>query len=609
VSEERYLEAALRLGVEIAAAAIWSDERCTWVGASPEEAPGGALAVAYASFGPDLYGGTAGVGLVLAELFDAGGSDEPELRRAALGALDHALGRADEVPEPARLGAYGGRLGIALAAARAGRVLGEPELVARAGELVGGLDYEAEPLEHDLLGGRAGGILALLALHELAVEGATLERAVALGDGLVAAAERDRTGWSWPSLAAPEDRNLTGLSHGTAGIGLALLELERAGGGARFGAAAEAAFAYERSLYDARARNWPDLRAFALQGRPADAAPPCSTLWCHGAPGIALSRLRACELGDSDGCEEEARRALATTAESLGHQLGAGNYSLCHGLTGNAEVLAEGAGLLGEEPAIVREVADAGLENHLEAVVPWPLGVQDGQTDGLLVGRAGTAYFYLRLHDPRRPSLLLLRPESFASATMSGLSDYTSLPDDLPAPADDGAADHLPDAPLPHLALPATSGGEVDVAELATGLLVAYVYPRTGVPGEPLPEGWDDIPGARGCTPQSCSYRDSLAAFGRHGVSLVGISAQSEAEQAEFAAREHIAYPLLADPGLRLAAALHLPTFEVEIGGEAVTLYRRLTFVAEAGLIVKAFYPVFPPDRDAATVLAWLDAR
>jgi peroxiredoxin len=189
------------------------------------------------------------------------------------------------------------------------------------------------------------------------------------------------------------------------------------------------------------------------------------------------------------------------------------------------------------------------------------------------------------------------------------VSDFSSLPDDLPVPVDDGAADHLPGTSVPRLALPATSGGEVDLAELATGLLVAYVYPRTGVPGEPLPDGWDDIPGARGCTPQSCSYRDSVAGFERHGARLVGISAQSEAEQAEFAAREHIPYPMLADPGLGLATTMRLPTFKVEIGGEERTLYKRLTFVAEDGVIAKAFYPVFPPDRDAAEVLAWLDAR
>jgi len=185
------------------------------------------------------------------------------------------------------------------------------------------------------------------------------------------------------------------------------------------------------------------------------------------------------------------------------------------------------------------------------------------------------------------------------------VSDYAALPPDLPVPEDDGGADHLVGMAMPSLSLPATSGGGLDLAALATGRLVAYLYPRTGTPGEPLPDGWDDIPGARGCTPQSCSYRDALAEFERHGAIVVGIGAQSTAEQAEFAAREQIPFPLLSDPELRLAAALRLPTFEAA----GMTLYRRLTLIAEAGTIVKAFYPVFPPDRDAAAVLAWLAAH
>lgn len=182
------------------------------------------------------------------------------------------------------------------------------------------------------------------------------------------------------------------------------------------------------------------------------------------------------------------------------------------------------------------------------------------------------------------------------------MNDSLALPDDLPVPEDDGAADHLTGMQVPTLMLHSTQRGSLDLAEPARGRLVAYVYPRTGVPGEPLPAGWDDIPGARGCTPQSCAYRDALAEFERLGATVVGISAQSPAEQREFAAREHIPFPLLSDSGLELAAALRLPTFTVE----GMTLYRRLTFVAEAGRIVKGFYPVFPPDRNAAEVLAWL---
>jgi peroxiredoxin len=182
------------------------------------------------------------------------------------------------------------------------------------------------------------------------------------------------------------------------------------------------------------------------------------------------------------------------------------------------------------------------------------------------------------------------------------MSDYTALPDGLPAPTDDGAADGLVGSSLPDMALPSTLGGELSLADAGVRLLVAYVYPMTGTPGRALPEGWDDIPGARGCTPQSCAYRDALAEFRGLGADLVGISAQSPAEQAEFAEREHIPYPLLSDEGLRLAEALGLPTFEAE----GRTFYRRLTFVAAEGRIVKVFYPVFPPDRDAAEVLAWL---
>jgi peroxiredoxin len=182
------------------------------------------------------------------------------------------------------------------------------------------------------------------------------------------------------------------------------------------------------------------------------------------------------------------------------------------------------------------------------------------------------------------------------------VSDYTALPDGLPAPVDDGAADGLVGSVLPELALPSTLGGELSLADAGARLLVAYVYPMTGTPGQALPEGWDDIPGARGCTPQSCAYRDALAEFRELGADLVGISAQSPAEQAEFAEREHIPYPLLSDDGLWLAEALGLLTFEAE----GRTFYRRLTFVAAGGRIVKVFYPVFPPDRDAAEVLAWL---
>ncbi|HEY5977686.1 MAG TPA: peroxiredoxin [Solirubrobacterales bacterium] len=184
------------------------------------------------------------------------------------------------------------------------------------------------------------------------------------------------------------------------------------------------------------------------------------------------------------------------------------------------------------------------------------------------------------------------------------MTDLSILPPDLPVPEDDGAADHLEGLEMPRgRTLPSTAGGELDPGTAAgDGRLVAYVYPRTGTPGEPLIAGWDDIPGARGCTPQSCAYREAIAEFSALEATVIGVSAQTPAEQAEFAAREQIPFPLLSDSGLALADSIGLPTFEA--GG--LRLYRRLTLVLEAATIVKCFYPVFPPDRDAAEVLAWL---
>jgi peroxiredoxin len=184
-------------------------------------------------------------------------------------------------------------------------------------------------------------------------------------------------------------------------------------------------------------------------------------------------------------------------------------------------------------------------------------------------------------------------------------TDYSSLPPDLPVPEDDGAADHLDGMTLPPLEL-AVAGGEgqrFDLLEAATlGTLVAFVYPRTGTPGQPLVPGWDDIPGARGCTPQSCAFRDRHFALAGLGAMVVGISAMDPGEQAAFAEREHLPYALLNDGPLRLRDELGLPTFDVC----GTTLYKRLTFVARGGTIKKVFYPVFPPDRNAAEVEGWL---
>jgi peroxiredoxin len=186
------------------------------------------------------------------------------------------------------------------------------------------------------------------------------------------------------------------------------------------------------------------------------------------------------------------------------------------------------------------------------------------------------------------------------------VSDYLSLPDDLPVPVDDGGADHLSGTAAPAVRLASSAGGEVDLAGLGRGLTVIYVYPMTGTPGVALPDGWDEIPGARGCTPESCAFRDHFAQLREAGADAVyGLSTQVLQTQRELAERLELPYPLLADPRLELGAALGLPAFEA--GG--ATRYRRLTLVIVNGRIEHVFYPVFPPDGHAGEVLAWLSAR
>ncbi len=187
-------------------------------------------------------------------------------------------------------------------------------------------------------------------------------------------------------------------------------------------------------------------------------------------------------------------------------------------------------------------------------------------------------------------------------AEASGKHDPTFLPPGIPVPQDDGAARHLTGMKLPDLALPATRGGAINLALLG-GRTVLYIYPRTGVPGVDLPPGWDDIPGARGCTPQSCGFRDHFAELKALGAShLFGLSTQNTDYQREAAERLHLPFAILSDAKLAFARALNLPTFSVA----GMTLLKRMALVIDDGIIDKVFYPVFPPDKNAAEVMAWL---
>ena len=170
-------------------------------------------------------------------------------------------------------------------------------------------------------------------------------------------------------------------------------------------------------------------------------------------------------------------------------------------------------------------------------------------------------------------------------------------------PEDDGGADGLEGRRVPDLTLASTQG-PLGLRQASGERLVLYVYPRTGDPGRPSPSGWDEIPGARGCTPENCAFRDHERELRVLGAAVLGLSSQPLEEQREFAERERIPYPLLNDSSLALARQLGLPTFEFA----GLVLYKRLTLVGERGRIARVFYPVFPPDRHPQEVLTWLQA-
>lgn len=182
--------------------------------------------------------------------------------------------------------------------------------------------------------------------------------------------------------------------------------------------------------------------------------------------------------------------------------------------------------------------------------------------------------------------------------------DLHSLPAGLPVPVEDGACAHLWGAAMPRVSLPSTGGGEVDLSSLA-GRTVVYAYPRTGTPDrDPLP-GWDMIPGARGCTPQSCAFRDHHAELAARGARVFGLSTNPIEYQREAAERLHLPFALLSDEAMALTRALRLPTFEIA----GLTLLKRFTLIVRDGVIEHVFYPVFPPDANAGEVVAWLRTR
>jgi lantibiotic modifying enzyme len=250
-------------------------------------------------------------------------------------------------------------------------------------------------------------------LHAILNEPLLLEAAVRFGQDLNHIATHDGDTYSWELPGIKSYRNLTGFSHGTAGAAVALLELYAETGEALFRDAALGAFQYERRHFSANHGNWPDFRKNDGHGGRRPSRFPCRSFWSHGAPGIALSRLRACQLLDEERFKVEAATALATTRDSIAaaHASSSGNYSLCHGLAGNSEAILYGAHVLDDrtaDPTIVFETALAAIERYAVSGASWPCGTHIGETPGLMLGLSGIGHHLLRLAHPSIPSVALL---------------------------------------------------------------------------------------------------------------------------------------------------------------------------------------------------------
>lgn len=399
-----FTDVAVTLARRIAASAVWSGERCNWLGARAVVSGHRGVRAVRSALGSDLYAGTSGVALFLAEV--AAHCEDRALRSAALGAARHAQHHVRDIPPERSDGLYEGPIGVAWATARVGARLDDEAVLDGARDVLDDWRPGAgESSSFDLMYGLAGAVAGLVALTDTFEDPWLLATAEQLGSRLLEAAQDADGGRSWPAQRG--QHNLCGFSHGTAGIGYALRQLHGVTGGERWRHGAEDAFAYERSWFERRGGSWPDLRG--VDGRSGcDAAPPAPSTWCNGVCGIAAARL---PIGrDGDGAigvaeREDLRIALAAmrdVARALS-SAGTADFSLCHGAAGIGDVLV----CAGEHEAAT-EIGRMGIALYHGSDTSFPCGVRDGSTPALLLGVAGIGLFYLRLVDPGVPSALLV---------------------------------------------------------------------------------------------------------------------------------------------------------------------------------------------------------
>ncbi len=446
MNKEILINTAEKIGNRLINNALWEGNECTWEVMAPNREDRSAKSAVKAVADAAVYQGVAGIVLYLVELFRI--TNNPKIKDCINGALEYSY-RIGKDMSNASFGFHSGRVGIAYALFKAGSLFNDDKLLNRSVEVITPLYGNANSdLGIDVIGGAGGSIQPLLVIYESLNDESILQLAKDLGDNLIHIAKKEQVGFAW-GFSDTDFKRLCGYAHGVSGIGQALLELYNVTGEGKYLYGFEQTIAYENQYYSNENLNWPDFRyrqvsEYVYEGRIeqlkqdliAEKIPPYNynymSAWCHGAPGIALNRLRAYELLHKEEYKIDAINSIKGTAHSFceNHR---NNYSLCHGNGGNCEPLIYGSQVLNNskyyEDAF--EIAVNGIKKFEEANVPWPCGTMGSVSDpSLMLGEAGIGYYLLRLYSSDVPSVLVISSTNKITAESEVDQSYNTLKED-----------------------------------------------------------------------------------------------------------------------------------------------------------------------------------
>ena len=405
---EPYKQAAVAIANKICRDAIWHDDTCNWTGLATEDGTIGRTIYTRA-LPPDFYDGVAGVIFFLLQVYRI--QPHPFILKTLKGGL-HQLITTETDENNFLNGFYQGKAGVIYVLKMAAQILNDEKIEKEAEKRLSDLLVAAEAEEHtDIISGLAGIILFLLYVFRLDNKrDALLNHAVKLGKLLLMKAGKDESGYSWKTIDTAL-HNLTGFAHGASGIATALIELYGITKDKNFLLATKEAFRYENSFFNEEKQNWPDFRFDNITKKPEDEI--CSLAWCHGAPGIGLARFRAYEITGDHSFIDDGMKALHVTRKYFADDR-VHDYSLCHGLFGNASLLLKAASVLKEEiyEKEIDELTDRCLQQFISRNIPVPNGYHTSKESSCFMqGNSGIGYFFLQLYDPLLfPSLLQIGP-------------------------------------------------------------------------------------------------------------------------------------------------------------------------------------------------------